>query len=272
MFARVLLMVGEPGGVDKTMPNGEDGAPGPAAELRFYEELNDRLPAHLRKRAVPFPVGGSPTVGQALAAWGVPLDEVDLVVVNGEPVGPGHRLGPGDRVAVYPVFESLDISPVTRLRPRPLRRTALLLGPELGGLARLLRALGLDAALHPGPAGPGIVRRAREEGRVILTRDPGLLRDPGVTHGCRVRSRRVPDQAAEVLRRLDLHGSLRPFTRCVACNTPLDDAGDPPGPRGRVRRCPGCGRAFAEAPFLRLASRLAGARGSGRGPAATRNP
>ncbi len=236
---------------------GEPGGGGTGlAELRFYEELNDHLPPRLRKRAVPFPVGGRPTVGEAVAAWGVPPGEVDLVVVNGEPVGFGHRLGPGDRVAVYPVFESLDISPVARLRPRPLRRTALLVGPGLRGLARLLRALGIDTALHPLPDGPAMVRRCEEERRVLLTRDPALLRAPGLTRGYRVRSRRVGDQAAEVLGRLDLWGSLRPCTRCVACNTPLAGAGGSPG--GRTRRCPGCGRTFAEAPFRRLASRLAG--------------
>ncbi len=242
------------------MPSGEPGArgpgpPEPVAELRFYEELNDHLPAHLRKRTVPFPLRGSPTVGEALEAWGVPPGEVDLVVVNGEPAGLGHRLGPGDRVAVYPVFESLDISRVTRLRPRPLRRTAFLLGPDLRGLARILRALGLDAALHPGP---GIVRRAREEGRVLLTRDPGLLRHPGITRGLLVRSGRVRDQAAEVLRRLELYRDIRPLTRCTACNAPLGEGGGRTGPRGPVRRCPACGRTLAEAPLLRLAARLAG--------------
>ncbi len=62
-------------------------------------------------------------------------------------VGFSHRLRAGERMAVYPVWESLDITSVTRLRERPLRRSRFVADVHLGKLARLLRLLGFDT-LH----------------------------------------------------------------------------------------------------------------------------
>ena len=87
------------------------------AEFRFYEELNDSLPAQHRKRAFPYQFQGSPTIKQVIIEIGVPHTDVDLILVNGAPVSFEYRLQAGDRVSVYPVFESFDIGSVNRLRP-----------------------------------------------------------------------------------------------------------------------------------------------------------
>ena len=94
-----------------------------SAEFRFYEELNDFLPAARRKVCFMQAFYGTPAVRDVIQAIGVPHTAVDLVLVDGCSVGFGHRLRGGERVAVYPVFERLDISPLVRLRPAPLRRT-----------------------------------------------------------------------------------------------------------------------------------------------------
>ena len=77
------------------------------AEFRFYEELNDFLAPAMRKRAFPYAFHGTPSVKDAIEAIGVPHTEVDLVLVDGESVDFTRRLTGGERVAVYPVFESL---------------------------------------------------------------------------------------------------------------------------------------------------------------------
>src|SRR6185369_8725788 len=113
-------------------------------EFRFYEELNDFLAPELRKRAFAYAFNGTPAVKDAIEAIGVPHTEVDLVLVDGESVDFARRLNGGERVAVYPVFERLDITAVTRLRARPLRQTRFVLDVHLGKLARNLRLLGFD--------------------------------------------------------------------------------------------------------------------------------
>jgi hypothetical protein len=49
-----------------------------------------------------------------IESLGVPHTEVELLLVNGESVGFDRLLGDGDRVAVYPKFEALDIAPLLR--------------------------------------------------------------------------------------------------------------------------------------------------------------
>jgi uncharacterized protein with PIN domain len=188
------------------------------ASFRFYEELNDFLPAGRRKQTIPYRFDGRPGIKDPIEALGVPHSEIELIVVNGESVAFDYPLKDGDRVAVYPCFEALDVSSVARLRKAPLRVTAFVLDVHLGKLARLLRMLGFDALYRNDYEDPEIVRIAIAQQRIILTRDRGLLFHRAVTHGIYVRSADPMQQAAEVVRRFDLAGAIQPFRRCMACN------------------------------------------------------
>ena len=77
-------------------------------------------------------------------AIGVPHTEIDLILVNGRSVRFDDLLRGGERVAVYPESERFDISPIHRLRPKPLRNPRFVADVHLGALARLLRLLGFD--------------------------------------------------------------------------------------------------------------------------------
>jgi uncharacterized protein with PIN domain len=224
------------------------------AEFRFYEELNDFLPPDRRKRPFAYAFKGTPSVKDAIEAIGVPHTEVDLVVVNGASVGWEHRLADGDRVGVYPVFESIDISPAVRLRPAPLRDTRFVLDVHLGKLARLLRMVGFDAAYDREYTDARIVAISVAERRIVLTRDRGILKTGAVTHGYCVRSSNPLEQLGEVVRRFDLASRIRPFERCMICNARLepvarDDIADRVPRRsaeacGEFRRCAGCGKVY----------------------------
>lgn len=188
------------------------------ATFRFYAELNDFLPATWRRRDIPYRFFGTPGVKDAIEALGVPHVEVDIVLANGHSVGLDYRLHPGDRIAVYPVFESLDITPLVRLHGRPLRDPKFVVDIHLGKLARLLRLLGFDTVYDKGLPDEKIVLISESERRIILTRDRDLLKRGAVTHGYWVRSTDSLAQAREVVQRFDLHARARPFTRCPACN------------------------------------------------------
>jgi uncharacterized protein len=192
-----------------------------AAEFRFYEELNDFLPVAVRKRSFTYAFRGTRSVKDVIEAIGVPHTEVDLVLVDGASVDFGRQLVGGERVAVYPMFERLDISPITRLRPRGIRRTRFILDVHLGKLARYLRLLGFDALYRNDFDDPTIVKLAHDTKRIILTRDKGLLKRRAVTHGYWLRETEPRKQTDEVLRALDLRRSVRPLTRCLACNGEL---------------------------------------------------
>jgi len=225
-----------------------------SATFRFYEELNDFLPDDLRRTSFAYRFFGRPTVKDCIEAIGIPHTEVDLILVDGESVGFDFHLAAGARVAVYPVFEGFDISTVTRLRDRPLRRTRFILDVHLGRLARYLRLLGFDSLYRNDLRDDEIVAIAAGEGRVILTRDIGILKNRSVTHGYWLRSQIAREQLREVFLRFDLAGSARPLTRCMACNAPLA-ARSRESVRGRVAgrtfeqydefcECEGCGRLY----------------------------
>ncbi len=191
------------------------------ATFRFYEELNDFLSPARRKREFTVPCARAATTKHMIEALGVPHTEVELILVDGESVGFDRVLRDGERVAVYPKFEALDITPLLRVREQPLRVTRFVADAHLGGLAHLLRMMGFDTlydnAFHDGE----IERLASEGGRIVLTRDRELLKRRGITHGCYVRALRSEAQLREICARLDLARSARPFTLCLACNAPL---------------------------------------------------
>lgn len=188
------------------------------AQFRFYEELNDFLSPEKRKKLFSYQFTGRPAIKDAIEAMGVPHTEIDLILVNGLSVGFDYHLCDGDRVSVYPVFESLDLTPVTRLREKPLRRSAFILDVHLGKLARLLRLSGFDTLYDNTYTDAEIIAIALQQKRIILTRDRGILKTKAVTHGYYIRATRADRQIREVLDRFDLKSQIEPFKRCMLCN------------------------------------------------------
>jgi uncharacterized protein with PIN domain len=193
----------------------------PSVQVRFYEELNDFLPEERRKNAFAAPFALGCTIKALVEDLGAPHTEIDLVLVNGDSVGFEFRLSDGDRVSVFPIFESWDLTGLSRVRPTPLRESRFVLDVHLGKLARLLRRFGFDASYANAATDEQIVLSARRERRIILTRDRGLLKRRAVTHGYLIRSSLPHEQLAEVFQRFDCRGQVRMFTRCIECNLPL---------------------------------------------------
>jgi uncharacterized protein with PIN domain/molybdopterin converting factor small subunit len=191
------------------------------ATFRFYEELNDFLLPERRKRQFDCICARAATTKHMIEALGVPHTEVELVLVNGESVGFERLLDDGDRVAVFPKFESLDITPLLRVRDHPLRIMHFIADAHLGGLANLLRMAGFDTLYDNGFQDDQIADIAAREGRIVLTRDRDLLKRRVITHGCYVRALKSTQQFREIVGRLELAGSMQPFTLCLHCNAPL---------------------------------------------------
>jgi uncharacterized protein with PIN domain len=191
------------------------------ALLRFYAELNDFLPPERRHVTFSKSFPGPRSVKDLIESLGVPHTEVDVVLANGISVDFSYRVEDGDRISVYPVFESLDVSPVVRLRPKPLREIRFVLDTHLGKLAAYLRLLGFDTLYEKAIGDEELARISAEERRILLTRDRGLLKRSAVTHGILVRETLPRRQLLEVVRRLDLSGAARPFRRCLRCNALL---------------------------------------------------
>jgi len=226
------------------------------ASFRFYEELNDFLAPERRRREFSAPCARAATAKHMIEALGVPHTEVEMILVNGESAGFERLLQDGDRVAVYPRFEALDITPLLRVRERPLRVTRFVADAHLGGLAHMLRMAGFDTLYRNDYRDREIADIAEREGRIILTRDRELLKYRGVTHGCYVHALKPAQQFRELVERLDLARSFNPFTLCLECNAPLHPVDKqrvcerlPSSVRANHQRftaCDSCGRVFWE--------------------------
>jgi uncharacterized protein len=221
---------------------------------RLYGALNDFLAPERRGAEFVHTFTGTPSVKDLLESLGPPHPEVDLILVDGEAVDFSHRVEDGSRVAAYPAFHSLDVTPVLRVGlPLPAQpRFALDVG--LGRLSGFLRMLGFDTLWRNDYADDTLARLSGAEERVVLTRDLGLLKRAEVRHGYYPRNTDPAHQLVEVVRRYQLTARMHPFTRCLACNASLAPAGKeevldriPEGvaaTHSRFQQCPECRRVY----------------------------
>ncbi len=187
-----------------------------------FLHLHGDLLALRRRRspgpAAPVPVPSPRSVKDAVESLGVPHTEVGAVEVDGVEVGWDARLRGGEQVHVHPVdTRAGQVTP-----PPPARPTRFVADVHLGTLARRLRVLGLDTWWADDADDPELAELAAREGRVLLTRDRGLLMRAVVTHGALVRADDPDDQLVEVAGRWLRPDDLAPGTRCPTCNGPVD--------------------------------------------------
>ena len=193
------------------------------------------------------------SIKDVIEACGVPHTEVDLILVNGEPVDFAAVLTQDAGVDVYPLNETRSpLFPEDRLQVCDIEK--FVADGHLGKLVRDLRLLGIDVTYDPAAEDRQLVRTASDEERALLTRDRRLLMHAALRHGYYPRSQDSLEQTVEVLRRFRLASVLRPFSRCLRCNAPLE-----PAEKAKVlgqlepltkiyydqfRRCRGCGQVY----------------------------
>ncbi len=236
------------------------------ATFRFYEELNDFLPDEQRKVEFEHHFDRRASVKDMIESLGVPHTEIELILSNGESVDFSYLVEDGSRISVYPVFESLDITPLLRLRPSPLRDPRFVVDCNLGRLARYLRLLGFDCLYRNDYTDDVVAQLSQQQHRIVLTRDRRLLHRKIITHGFYVRADSPKEQVREVLRRMNLHGLARPFTRCTRCNGLLHNVNKKAvdhrlEPKTRryyhdFRQCQACGQVYWQGSHHARAQRL----------------
>jgi hypothetical protein len=126
----------------------------------------------------------------------------------------------------------------------------------LGRLARWLRVLGYDTAYHAHIADADLVWQAQQEQRCILTRDRALPHERHLDRYLLIESQTPLAQLREVVQWFHLPWQNHLFSRCMVCNTPLQDVSPqdivgavPPTVLQHQRcfvRCPTCARVYWE--------------------------
>ena len=186
--------------------------------LRFYAELNDFLRAARKFRRFEIELNRRTSVKDLIESLGVPHTEVEVILANGKSVDFNYIVKTQDDLSIYPMFESVDVTPLLKLRDTPLRHTRFVLDCHLGRLARYLRQFGFDTLYRNDYTDDELAETSAREHRILLTRDRSLLKRSIITHGYFIREFDPRKQLDEVIRRFDLRGQIIPFGRCTRCN------------------------------------------------------
>ncbi len=223
-------------------------------EVRFYAELNEYLPPHLQFKSLSLQPAKASSVREIIREMRVPLSLVDLVLVNGNSVELAHVPSAGDRISIYPVFETFDISGLTNVNPRPLRVIRFVLDVHLGKLAQYLRMLGFDSFYRTDYRSADLVLLSTNDSRILLSRNKMLVSLPQLMRAHLIRSQHPLGQLRDVFEHFDLYRSCVPLSRCLRCNLLLQPVGKSEvlatlpekvaQSETEFRRCTQCGRVY----------------------------
>jgi len=216
--------------------------------LRFHGDLNVFLGSKVGDAIIERPLAEKTSIKDVIESCGVPHPEVDLILVDDQPVGFGHTVAADAKVEVFPVENRDTNNTVKRLQTVGIIK--FVADGHLGSLTRNLRLLGFDVIYQRNADDRQLLEVMARENRALLTRDRRLLMHGIVQHGYYPRSQNADEQTIEVVRRFDLSELIAPFTRCLLCNAPLEEAAkadvfDKLEPLtkiyyGQFRRCPDC--------------------------------
>jgi len=245
-------------------------------QLRFYGDLNIFLGSKAGEAVIERRLAEKTSIKDIVESCGVPHSEVDLILIDEQTVGFDHTVADDAKVEVFPVENRGTFQ--TEQRLQTVRISRFVADGHLGALTRNLRLLGFDVAYDQNADDRQLLEVMTRENRALLTRDRRLLMHAIVQHGCYPRSQNADEQTIEVVRRFDLSELIAPFTRCLRCNAPLEQAAktniiDKLEPLTKVyyhqfRRCSGCKQIYwSGSHFPKLQKRIEGIRSRVRGKA-----
>jgi uncharacterized protein len=216
--------------------------------LCFHGDLDVFLGSKASDAVIERRLAEKTSIKDIIESCGVPHPEVDLILVDEQTVGFDHTLASDTKVEVFPV-QHRDTD-CTKKRLQMIGITRFVSDGHLGRLTRNLRLFGFDVAYRQNADDRQLLDVMVRENRALLTRDRRLLMHGIVQHGYWPRSQNADEQTIEVIRRFDLSELIAPFTRCLRCNAPLEEAAkadiiDKLEPLTKIyydqfRRCPAC--------------------------------
>ncbi len=180
------------------------------AEFHFIGDLNYFLSRENRGSEIHLSFGEHQSIKHLIESLGVPHVEVGEILSAGTPVKGSDHLNNGDRIEVRPVAPGCPVQP------------RFLLDNHLGRLAAFLRMLGFDCLYKNDYEDSEMAELLAVDPRILLSRDRRLLMRKVIRYGYCLRSLEPLEQLAEVVRHYDLAGQIKPFCRCLRCNSLLE--------------------------------------------------
>ncbi|MDZ7761906.1 MAG: Mut7-C RNAse domain-containing protein [Desulfovermiculus sp.] len=222
--------------------------------LHFHGQLPELLTTSCQNGAVHYVLTRRASIKDIVESLGPPHTEIGGISVHNQTADFNLIPQPGQDIHIHPLQPPVNPCLPSLLRPQPLPGMRFIVDVNVGKLARLLRILGLDAAFHWSWRDGHIAQMAELEERLVLSRDHGLLKRKQVQWGHLIRAQTPKEQLLEVISFFGLKPPFALFSRCLACNTPLQpvkkkDIEHRLKPKTkryyqRFHLCPDCGRIY----------------------------
>jgi len=183
--------------------------------IKFYDSLNKLLKKDKRDKELSLELKLRQSVKDLIEAQWIPHTEVGTIIIDGKKEEFSFILKDGQEIEVYPAFNDVEEPKFQNLINYPKK---FILDVHLGRLAKYLRIFGIDTLYQNYYSDEEIVETALKEGRVILTRDRGILKRRVVRYGYLIKSNESKEQLREIFLNFDLLPEIKPFLRCISCN------------------------------------------------------
>jgi len=230
-------------------------SPSPVLLLDLDADLQPLLTRPYRGSAtVVYPLDRRASIKDILESMGIPHTEVGAITGQGHHCSFSHVPVPGQRLRVQGLRPGAGVTRPSLLRPDHPGEIRFLVDINVGKLARLLRMAGLDTRYESEMDDGELAVLAAAEQRILLSRNRELLKRKEVVHGHLVRAEQPIDQLREIFVLYGLADRVKPFSRCLLCNTLLvfvskEAVLDRLEPLTRkyyhcFKRCPGCNRIY----------------------------
>ncbi|MBU0680751.1 MAG: Mut7-C ubiquitin/RNAse domain-containing protein [Proteobacteria bacterium] len=194
-----------------------------AITVNFHDDLASLLRRQWRHQPqLKLAATRTASIKDVVESFGLPHTEVGRLLVDGREVAFHYLINTSCHIDIWPITPPWDVLQPCFLRPHPLPHLHFLVDINVGKLGRLLRMAGFDAASHPDLDDTELAACAEAEGRLLLSKNRALLMRKNIHFGRIIRATAPPQQLHEVLNLLNLHGQMQPLSRCLECNTHLE--------------------------------------------------
>jgi uncharacterized protein with PIN domain len=189
--------------------------------LKVHGNNRDLLRTHVRTAEIAYPLTRRASIKDIIEALGIPHTEIGKIISGGHELDFHYVPTSNESIDIFPFSKDIPTTAPTALRPQPLRKIHFMADVNVLKLARNLRMLGIDTTHVPDSNMIEIAQQANTEERILLTRNRDLLKINKVVFGQLLRSEYHMEQLSEVIERYSLLVFIKPFSRCLSCNTRL---------------------------------------------------
>ncbi len=190
-------------------------------QITFTKDLNFFIRSKPEKQIITYPLNRKASIKNIVESMGVPHTEIGAIVIDGDEVDFNFIPVHSRTAHIFGITKPFDVTIPSLLRPHPLKEIRFIADVNVGKLAKLLRMSGIDTAYATSFSDKTIAAIAEKDGRVVLSKDIGLLKYRKITFGKYIKSIYPEDQLAETISFFRLKNRYRPFSLCLRCNISL---------------------------------------------------